>query len=186
MKSNSVENENTFNSLSEDLKFALNNPLFSDIKLKGNDGEEIQAHRVILVSRSEVFKRILLNESTQNVIEFYEFSSKILHVILEYLYTGKVTETLQIEIIAKAFHSADYFLLEQLKHQMIEFVLHDLKNKENNINISAKILSQLLECMDTPNNKLVESLCKIIDFAPLKSIEYNNLILNIIIKPTKL
>ncbi|CAI2170714.1 929_t:CDS:2 [Funneliformis geosporum] len=179
MKSNSAEIENTANSLSKDLKFALDNHLFSDIKLKGNDGEEINAHRIILVSRSEVFRRMLLNEmkeSTQEVIEFPEFSSKTLHVILEYLYTEKVTEkTLKIDIIAKAFHSADYFLLEQLKLQIIEFVLHDLKSKENKINISAKVLSQLLECMDTSNNKLVDTLCIIINSAPLKSIEYCNL-----------
>ncbi|CAG8513565.1 987_t:CDS:2 [Funneliformis mosseae] len=175
MRSNLAENENT----AENLKFALDNPLFSDIKLKGNDGEEINAHRIILVARSEVFRLMLLNEMkefTQNVIEFPEFSSKTLHVILEYLYTGKVTEkTLKIEIIAKAFHSADYFLLDQLKLQITEFVLHDIKNKENKINISAKILSQLLECMDNVNNDLVDTLYNIINSAPLKSIEYCNL-----------
>ncbi len=83
MKSNSAE---LF--LSNDLKSLLENPLLSDIKLKGNDGKEISAHRNILVVRSEVFKRMLLNgmkETTQGVIEFPKFSSDILHLILEYL-----------------------------------------------------------------------------------------------------
>ena len=129
--------------------------------------------------RSEVFRRILLNEmkeSTQNV-EFPEFSSKTLHVILEYLYTGKVTEkTLKIEIAANAFHNADYFLLGPLKIQIIEFIMRYLKNNEDKVNMSAKILSQLLECMDTSNNdELVDSLCHIINSVPIKSIEYCNL-----------
>src|SRR4051812_2096167 len=107
MQSNSAE---VF--LSNNIRTLLNNTLFSDVKLKGNNGEEINAHRVILVARSEVFKCMLLNgmkESTQDVIEFSEVSSDALHVILEYLYTGRVTEqTLTIEIVAEAFHGADY------------------------------------------------------------------------------
>ncbi|CAI2167094.1 7184_t:CDS:1 [Funneliformis geosporum] len=164
-------------SLSDDLKFALDNPLYSDVKIKGNDGKEISAHLIILVARSEMFRLLIeMKDSTQNVIEFPEFSSKTLHVVLEYLYTGKVTEaTLKIEIIAKAFHSADYFLLEPLKHQIIEFFTYYLTSHEDRINVSAKILSQLLKFMDTSNNELANSLCNIINSAPLKSIEYCNL-----------
>ncbi|GES82565.1 BTB/POZ protein [Rhizophagus clarus] len=107
------------------------NYLFSDIKIKGNDDVEINAHRVILAVRSEVFKRMLTNgmkESTQEVIEFPEFSSDILCVILEYLYTGSVTEqTLTIEKTAEAFRGADYFLLDQLKLQIIKFFKYHIK-----------------------------------------------------------
>src|SRR5436190_24208519 len=120
-------------SLSDDLKSLLDVPLFSDIRIKGNDNKEINAHRAILVARSEVFKRMLLNgmkETTQDVIEFPEFSSDILHVILEYLYTGRVTLT--IEMIAEAYHSADFFLLEQLKLQIIEFFKNHLENNIEN------------------------------------------------------
>ncbi|GES82566.1 hypothetical protein GLOIN_2v1696277 [Rhizophagus clarus] len=140
--------------LSNDLKSLLNNTLFSDIKIKGNDGVEINAHRVILA-----------------------FSSGILHIILEYLYTGRVTEqTLTIEVVAEGFHGADYFLLEQLKHQIIEFFKNHLKNNnENKINLSAKVLSRLLECMESTNNEFVDVLHDSIKSYPLKSIEYSNL-----------
>ncbi|PKK79448.1 BTB-domain-containing protein [Rhizophagus irregularis] len=166
--------------LSNDLKFRINNTLLSDIKIKGNDGVEINAHRVILAVRSEVFKRMLLNgmkESLQEVIEFPEVSSDTLHVILEYLYTGRVTEqTLTIEMVAEAFHGADYFLLEQLKCQIIEFFKNHLRNNNvNKINISAKVLSRLLECMESTNNEFVNLLCDSINSMSLKSIEYLNL-----------
>ena len=175
MKSNSAE---LF--LSNDLKSLLENPLLSDIKLKGNDGKEISAHRNILVVRSEVFKRMLLNgmkETTQGVIEFPKFSSDILHLILEYLYTGRVTEkTLTNKIVAEAYHGADFFLLEQLKLQIIElFKSHLENNVENKINISAKVLSQLLECMESTSNEFADLLCNSINSVSLKSIEYCNL-----------
>jgi hypothetical protein len=174
MQSNSVE---TF--LSKDIKTLLNNGLFSDIKLKGKNGKEINAHRAILAVRSEVFNSMLTNgmkESTQEVIEFPEFSSDILHVILEYLYTGRVTEqTLTIEIVAEVFHGADYFLLKQLKLQIIEFFNNHLKNSENKENLSAKVLSQLLDRIEPTNNEFVDLLCNSVNSVPLKSIEYCNL-----------
>ena len=167
-------------SLSNDLKSLLEDPLFSDIKIRGNDKKEINAHRGILVARSEVLKRMLLNETKeaiQDVIEFPEFSSDILRIILEYLYTGKVTEkTLTTEIVADAFHGADFFLLEQLKFQIIEFVKDYLESDaENKINILAKTLSQLLECMKSSDNELCKLLCNSVNSDLLKSIEYCNL-----------
>src|SRR5438270_412958 len=121
MQSNSAEIQNK--SLS----------IFSDIKIKGNDGEEISSHRNVLAARSELFNMLLngMKEVTQDLI-FPEISSDILLVILEYLYTEKVTtKTLTIEIVAEAFHGADFFLLEQLKLQIIEFYLKS--NAENKI-----------------------------------------------------
>ena len=96
----------TLSRLSDDFKSILNDPLLSDIKIKGNDGEEINVHRLILITRSEVFKRMLssgMKETNQDVIEFKEFSSKALKVIVEYLYTGRVTENiLTTEIVYEA------------------------------------------------------------------------------------
>ena len=161
-------------SLSNDIKSLLDNPLFSDVKIKGKDGVEINAHRVILVARSELFKRMLtcgMKEATQDVIEFPEFSSKTLHVILEYLYTEKLT--LNIQMVAEAFRGTDFFLLEKLKLQIIEFVKNYLeKNVKDKLNISAKILSQLSE---SSNNEFGDLLCNSINSVTLKSIEYRNL-----------
>ena len=47
MQSNSAEIQNK--SLS----------IFSDIKIKGNDGEEISSHRNVLAARSELFNMLL-------------------------------------------------------------------------------------------------------------------------------
>ncbi|RIA85820.1 concanavalin A-like lectin/glucanase domain-containing protein [Glomus cerebriforme] len=151
--------------------------LFSDIKIKGNDGEELSAHRNILMARSGLFSILLngTNEATQDLI-FPEFSSDTLLIILEYLYTEKVAERLTIEIIAEAFHCADFFLIEQLKLQIIEFFKNYLQNNsENIINISAKILSQLLEYMESFDNEFASILYDSINSEPLKTIEYCNL-----------
>ncbi|CAB4381370.1 unnamed protein product [Rhizophagus irregularis] len=79
-------------------------------------------------------------------------------------------------MVAEAFHGADYFLLEQLKCQIIEFFKNHLRNNNvNKINISAKVLSRLLECMESTNNEFVNLLCDSINSMSLKSIEYLNL-----------
>ncbi|CAB4381368.1 unnamed protein product [Rhizophagus irregularis] len=85
-------------------------------------------------------------------------------------------QTLTIEIVAEAFHGADCFLLEQLKLQIIEFFENYLRNNtDNEWNLSAKVLSRLLECMESTNNKFADLLCDSINSVPLKSIEYSNL-----------
>jgi len=67
---------------------------------------------------SKVFKRMLTNKMKEVIRDVIEFPADVLHVILEYLYTGKVTEkTLTIEIVAEALH-----LLEPLNLQIIEFI----------------------------------------------------------------
>ncbi|GBB96041.1 hypothetical protein RclHR1_02670010 [Rhizophagus clarus] len=160
-------------SLSSDLRLILDDPTLSDIKIKGNDGGEINAHRLILVARSEVFKRMLLSdmkEATQDVIEFQEFSSKALQVVVEYLYTGKVTKNfLKPGIVFEALCCADYFLLEMLMFHIISFVR---SNMEDKMNILAKILSRILE---SSCRELANYICELIDLVSLKSIDYHNL-----------
>ncbi|CAB5388185.1 hypothetical protein RhiirA5_347391 [Rhizophagus irregularis] len=149
--------------------------LFSDIKIKGNDGEELSAHRSILVARSGLFNILLSgkNVTTQDLI-FPEFSSNTLLVILEYLYTGKVTEkSLIIETVAEAYHCADFFLIEQLKLQIIEFFKN--RDVDNKVNVSAKILSQILEYMESSDNELTNLLYDSVSSVPLETIEYCNL-----------
>jgi hypothetical protein len=146
--------------------------LFSDVKIKGNDGEELSAHRNILMARSGLFN-MLLNGKNGDLI-FPEFSSSTLLVILEYLYTEKVTEkSLAIETVAEAFHCADFFLIEQLKLQIIEFFKNC--NINDKVNISAKILSQLLEYMGSSDNELTNLLYDSVNSVPLETIEYCNL-----------
>jgi hypothetical protein len=160
-------------SLSNDLMSILYDPTLSDIKVKGNDGGEINAHRLILVARSEVFKRMLLSEmkeATQDVIEFQEFSSKALQVVVEFLYTGKVTKkTLKPEIVFEALCCADYFLLGVLMLHIIRFVTNNMEDK---MNILAKILSRILE---SSCRELANCICDLISLVSLKSIDYHNL-----------
>lgn len=81
-----------------------------------------------------------------------------------------------IEIVAEAFHCTDYFLLGKLKLQIIEFFENYLgNNTENEVNLSAKVLSRLLKCMESTKNEFADLLCDIINTISLKSIEYSNL-----------
>ncbi|RIA90135.1 concanavalin A-like lectin/glucanase domain-containing protein [Glomus cerebriforme] len=161
-------------SLSDDIGTILNGP-FSDLKIKGNDGNEIKVHKNILMARSEVFKSMLLSgmkETTQEVIEFQKFSSKALLVIVEFLYTGYVTDkTLTIETVTEALICADYFLLESLIFQIIEFI----EEKEDSMNIKAKFLSQHSKSLDSTNLRLCDELFDDINTVSLKLIDYHNL-----------
>ncbi|GES82567.1 concanavalin A-like lectin/glucanase domain-containing protein [Rhizophagus clarus] len=80
---------------------------------------------------------------------------------------GKVIEqTLTIEIVAEAFHGADYFLLEPLKLQIIEFFKIYLKNNTGNeLNLSAKVLPRLLESSEEDLNRYIsEAGCICVSF----------------------
>src|SRR6266542_4568415 len=77
-------------SLTNDLKFLINNKNYSDIKIICQDELIIYGNRAILAARSNVLDRLLFNgmkESTINEIKFPEIKFNAMEIILEYLYT---------------------------------------------------------------------------------------------------
>src|SRR5215213_9467160 len=99
------------NSLVQDLSLLVNNPKYSDIEILCEDKKKLYGCRAILAARSEVFERLFYNgmkESHENQISFPSINSSEMATILEYTYTGSVSEeSLTKDNVVEAFYTAD-------------------------------------------------------------------------------
>jgi len=88
--------------LKKDLKGLLNDELFSDITFVLEDGVKIKAHKAILGSRCEVFKKMLtseMQESRKDEIEIKDTGSATFKAIINYIYTDEAEfEDLQMVV----------------------------------------------------------------------------------------
>ena len=100
--------------LSVDLKILVNNPTFSDIYFKFEDGSEIYAHRALLSARSEYFRAMFSSfaESHQKMISIIDVSSSIFLSVIEYLYTG--TTPITSENVFPLLLAANMYNLSEL------------------------------------------------------------------------
>lgn len=112
--------------LRQDLRAALNDPKYSDLRFVCKDGREVYASRLILVARCPMLKGMLSNgmaESKMDKIEMPTVTSAAMLAALEFLYTGNI-ETHQL-IWLSAFdtiRTARYFLMDRLR----DYVMNDL------------------------------------------------------------
>ena len=115
-------------SLEQDLRFLINNSKYSDIEILCGDEKKLLGCRAILAARSEVFDRLLYNESHENQISFPKINTFGMEIILEYTYTGSIKEeSLTKDNIVEAFHAADYFQLTDLHDNIMETVKETLE-----------------------------------------------------------
>ncbi|CAG8629580.1 1492_t:CDS:1 [Acaulospora morrowiae] len=108
------------NSLTDDLKLMVNNPRYSDIKLICKNDSILYGNRTILIARSEVFKKMLSMETANNIL-FLNFDASHIEIILEYLYTGSISEKITIENTFGVFNAAKFFKLKKLQVLVSEF-----------------------------------------------------------------
>jgi len=114
----------------EDMIRALNNPLFSDMKIE-NENSSFFVHKAILVNRSEYFKAMFskhsssLRESKKKMITMRDISDKSLQALLNFIYAWQisningttVTEVLEIGnrmMIKELMIYCEYFLLRRI------------------------------------------------------------------------
>uniref|UniRef100_A0A0N5C1Z3 BTB domain-containing protein n=1 Tax=Strongyloides papillosus TaxID=174720 RepID=A0A0N5C1Z3_STREA len=110
---------NDFNNLFESSKFA-------DCAIKVGHSE-INAHKCILASRSDVFDSLLIDkhhEFEPNIIEINDFSLEAVKEMVKYLYTGKLPniDEMALEMLA----IGDNFKLKQLKLAAEESLIRSL------------------------------------------------------------
>lgn len=98
---------------------------YADLILRGNDGVEVPANRCLLAARSDVFDGMLYRgfaEESKGVIEL-PFSGAVLNLLVEYIYTDKFEESVDVgekfqeEFAANLIglmNAGDYFGLEVL------------------------------------------------------------------------
>ena len=82
-------------SLEQDLRLLINNPKYSDVEILCKDEKILYGCRAILAARSEVFDRLLYNETKESYekqISFPEINSTGMKIVLEYIYTGLIKE----------------------------------------------------------------------------------------------
>ncbi|GIY50174.1 TD and POZ domain-containing protein 4 [Caerostris extrusa] len=99
-------------SLSNDLKSLYNNDMFSDLTLRvGN--EDLQLHKCILASRSNVFHKMFkhnMKENLTNSLEISDIDPAIVKMMVCYMYCGQV-KNLNVEVAIQLYSAAENTIL---------------------------------------------------------------------------
>jgi len=119
--------------LLSDLKTMLNNPISSDMQLTvEGEGGVINAHKIVLASRSEWFKAMLVNqmcEASMKVVVVKEIKFDTLSLLVEYLYTDTVN--IDEANVVDLFVAADRFQVKRLQAICENFLIKNID--EDNI-----------------------------------------------------
>eukprot|EP01126_Amoeba_proteus_P049147 TRINITY_DN5727_c0_g2_i6.p1 TRINITY_DN5727_c0_g2~~TRINITY_DN5727_c0_g2_i6.p1 ORF type:complete len:286 (-),score=55.05 TRINITY_DN5727_c0_g2_i6:119-976(-) len=142
--------------LGKDLNSMFNNKIGSDIRLRASDSgcdpdSFIYAHKIILCSRSEVFKAMLLNdhkEGGSDEIVLQDISNDVLKKLLLFLYTDTVD--INGETVLELFCAADKYNLPRLKY-MCEVFMQE--------NICLENVCTILEAADSYHANLLRAEC---------------------------
>ncbi|XP_071944145.1 kelch-like protein 7 isoform X2 [Antedon mediterranea] len=101
----------------------FNKKELSDVKLKVGD-KVFDAHKIVVVSASDVFEAMLMNEKWQEAskqeIELQDDNAEDFAMVLKFLYTGRIC--LHIKKIMSVYHIADKYNLKVLKLALCKFL----------------------------------------------------------------
>ena len=107
---------------------------FSDVTLISEDGQEVEAHRVVLSASSEVFSSMLKrNKHNHHMIYMRGLNAIDMHAVLDFIYHGE-TNVYQKDL-SKFLRLAEELQLKGLsgvdsKEQLIENIIGDDHNKK--------------------------------------------------------
>ena len=108
--------------LANDLEKLLTNDDFTDIEIHCKD-IKIKAHKVILGSRSSVFKAMFTNpckESQTGCVNIDNMEPEVLKDLIAFIYSGKVKKL--EKNIADLLIAADMYMIESLKGSIYVFI----------------------------------------------------------------
>lgn len=114
--------------MGSDIAQLLKTNNYADITLSVN-GHMIQAHRSILVSRSEYFRAMLLGklrESSQTVIEIEDMDYQPFKIILEYIYAQTADPSDFADSILDVITAASRFGVDGLVRLLEGVIAHNL------------------------------------------------------------
>ncbi|GBB88631.1 hypothetical protein RclHR1_01520016 [Rhizophagus clarus] len=133
-------------SLENDLKQLIDDERFYDIALKCSDGKIIYGCKAILATRSDVFNSYIFKESVKknNSLSFNDINSTAMKVILEFLYTSKFENLIDIDNIIESYYASIHFDLIDLQDHIIEFTIKKSLINENE-DIGKKLLSDCVK-----------------------------------------
>lgn len=101
----------------QDLFKAFESQDFCDFEIVCND-KVIKCHKVVLASRSPVFKAMLLHnmeESNQQKVEPKNFDFDTMYLVLKFMYKGDIETNLLDKHAESIFMAADYYEIDDLK-----------------------------------------------------------------------
>lgn len=102
--------------LNHDCSALFTDPIGSDFVIESADGVKFQIHKVILAAHSEVFKAMLKGETAESqnsYVKLVDVGGDDLRYMLEYIYTGTVTDVENINF-ASLLMLADRYNLKGL------------------------------------------------------------------------
>ncbi|CAG8596916.1 15262_t:CDS:1 [Acaulospora colombiana] len=111
----------------------LDDGKFSDVEFTFDCGSKIKAHRIILATRSAYFEKLLgdkWKEGQMKTIPIKHMEYTTFRSILYYLYTGKLEEGLEFDVLKDVYSKADMLNLERFG-EMVADRIADMVNSDN-------------------------------------------------------
>ncbi|KAL5244905.1 hypothetical protein ACI65C_012315 [Semiaphis heraclei] len=97
--------------------------ILCDVIIKSQDGNEIPAHKCVLVSNSEYFDKMFIGpfkETTQDVVQINGISSNALKNLIDFMYTGELV-TIGSDNIDEMIYGADLFQMGDVRNECIAY-----------------------------------------------------------------
>jgi len=92
-------------------------------------GEKLKVHKAILAARSEYWKGLFTSgmaETSKDSTEVLAVNLPTLHLFLEFIYTGKISEKLEPGQVELLLEAADFYAVHSLKEQCEEGLIASL------------------------------------------------------------
>jgi hypothetical protein len=106
---------------------------FSDVEFTFDCGSVLKAHRIILATRSAYFEKLLgdkWKEGQMKTIPIKHMEYTTFRSILYYLYTGKLEDRLEFDVLKDVYSKADMLNLERFG-EMVADRIADMVNSYN-------------------------------------------------------
>ncbi|KYR00800.1 hypothetical protein DLAC_02853 [Tieghemostelium lacteum] len=123
-----IDNQIPNCTLSKDLYYLINNTSYKDVTFIVED-KEIHAWKGILCARSDYFRAMFetpLKESIESTIKIESISHSTFLLVMEYLYTGSIPETLSLDDSMSLFIASNRFMLHRLNLLCERLIVREL------------------------------------------------------------
>eukprot|EP00026_Physarum_polycephalum_P002056 Phypoly_transcript_02060.p1 GENE.Phypoly_transcript_02060~~Phypoly_transcript_02060.p1 ORF type:complete len:942 (+),score=135.78 Phypoly_transcript_02060:88-2913(+) len=124
----------------------LNNTKYADVRFVFEEGEPIFAHRMLLAHRCEYFRDLFgcgFKEQTEKDIPVGEANRDIFYALIKYIYTTTLTIT-DVKFALELLQLAEMYRLSELKEEIIDYVLCEIKEFYNKCTVTNKAESPFL------------------------------------------
>ncbi|KAJ5067792.1 btk-binding protein-related [Anaeramoeba ignava] len=124
--------------LSESMRRLFEDETTKDFIIERN-GKSIKFHKLILIMRSELYRGMFLlvtDDKSNKVTDYSEISDEAFQIFEYWIYSNQIKKEIQLtkEIIYEIEKSVDYFQLNPIKPNLLDFALQEFKKQTKNQN----------------------------------------------------